>query len=130
MKKLLILFLAFGLLTACNNKKGKEGDKTAKDTTENKDGKEPVGDKTTDITKDNDNTTTGWPQKDRDDFLTSCISEAVKASDNRPLSETYCECMLGKIEAQYPDVQKAGELTESEIQDFLAKYKDGCLGGH
>jgi len=124
MKKLLILFLAFGLLTACNNKKDKDGDKTTKDTTENKDTKVTTdGDKTTD-----DNTTTGWPQAKRDEFLTSCIAEAFKASENRALSETYCECMLGKIEEQYPDVTKAEALTDTEIQDFLAKYKDGCLG--
>lgn len=134
MKKLLILFLAVGMLTACNNKKGKEGDKTDKDTTtvtkdkdtKDADGKEPEGDKTTDKT---DDTVTGWPQKDKDDFLTSCIAEAFKSSQDRPLSEHYCECMLGKMEIEYPDVNRAATLTTEEIQAVLLKYRDGCLGG-
>ena len=131
MKKLFILFMAFGLLTACNNKKAKEGDKTTKDSIDKKDTKEAKdnmgdGDKTTDVTTDN--TVTGWPQKDKDDFLTSCISEAVKASDNRPLSETYCECMLSKMEMKYPDVNKAATLTDDEIQQVMMEYRDGCLG--
>lgn len=130
MKKLLILFLAVGLLAACNNKKGKVGDKTDKDTTtvtkdgkDDKDGKEPEGDKTGDMT------VTGWPQAKKDEFLTSCITEAFKASENRALSETYCECMLGKLEAKYPDYKTVEALTEPEVQDFLTQYKDGCLVG-
>ncbi len=71
MKKLLVLFLSIGLLTSCDNKKGKETDKTTKDTMDNKDGKETTdnkgdGDKTTD--KTTDETVTGWPQKKRMNF--------------------------------------------------------------
>jgi type III secretory pathway component EscV len=127
MQKLLVLLLAAGLITAsCNNKKAENKDD--KDKTE----KDGTKDETKDKDKENKDTektttTTGWPQKDRDDFMSSCVREAVKNNNDEPLSQRYCQCMLEKMEAKYPDVNRAAQLTDQEIADVMMEYRDGCL---
>jgi hypothetical protein len=125
MKKLFILLLAGSMLASCNNKKAST-EKTSKDTTTN----------TTDVKPPSDmgkvdpttTTSTGWPEKDRNDFLTSCVDEAVKNVNDRTLASNYCSCMLSKLEAEYPDVTKAAALTTDEVTVVMQKYRDGCLG--
>jgi hypothetical protein len=132
MKKLLILFLAFGLLTACNNNKTKadktDNGKTEKENTDNKDAK-TTDNKESDNKETTDNNTSGWPQKDRDDFIGSCVDKAYESSGDRALSENYCECMLGKIEQKYPNIEDAKKLTDTDINALLTEYAEGCRSG-
>jgi hypothetical protein len=129
MKKLLILSLAFGLLTACNNNKAKadkaDNDKTEKEGKDNKDAKATDN---TDNKETTDNTTTGWPQNKKDEFIGPCVDNAYKASGDRTLSETYCECMLNKLIELYPDYNKAEARGSDGLQQDLQPYIDGCAG--
>jgi len=131
MKKLLILFLAFGLLTACNNNKTKgdktDTEKTSKDNTDNKDNKDNKDGNVTDTKTDDDNTG-GWPQAKRDEFIGPCVDNAYAASGDRALSESYCECMLNKLVEMYPDVKKAEARGAEGLQADLQPYIDGCAG--
>jgi len=118
MKKLLILFLAFGLFTACNNNKTKadktDNGKTEKENTDNKDAK------TTD-NKESDNketTTSGWSQAERDAFIGTCVDKFNESIGDRPLAESYCECMLGKLEVKFPSATEAGSLGEAEMTEM------------
>ncbi len=129
MRKFWMLFLALGLITACNNKgKDKPADKTgAKDTVakDNKDSKDDNAPR--DEQKDNTTTVTGWPQNERDDFMNNCVPAAEKNGVTNDVATRYCQCMLDKIEAKYPDVNQAARLTDEELQDVMKQYRDGCL---
>jgi hypothetical protein len=121
MRKLLSLLLAVSILASCNNKKPATGDNTKTDTTKKEDVKPPsdMGNK--------EATATGWPEKDKNDFMTSCVDEAVKNVSDRTIATNYCSCMLDKLEGEYPDVNKAAALTSEEVGEVMKKYRDGCL---
>lgn len=121
MKKLLTLLLAAGILASCNNKKA-GAEKSDKDTTKTTEVKPPA-----DMGKEPTTTATGWPEKDRNDFLTSCVDEAVKNVNDKTVATNYCSCMLSKLEAEYPDVTRAAALTTDEVTAVMQKYRDGCL---
>lgn len=69
----------------------------------------------------------GWSAKDEDEFLSSCVKNAMAKGQTRSISTRYCECMLGKIESRYPNSADAANLTEDEINGIIARYRDGCL---
>lgn len=143
MKKLLIILMAFSLLTACKDKKEaharktetkstddyRSGDNKTGDENKGKDDKDNTG-LTDDKNKTDHNTNFsggGWPQSERDSFISSCVTQAMKGGSSKALASSYCQCMLEKMEAQYPDINKAAKLTDDEIQAVMMKYKDGCL---
>jgi len=122
MKQLWIITLFLTILSACNNKKAEvAGDKT---TTEKTDIKPPDDGRGS---KDKEIVSEGWPEKDRNDFLSNCISEGVKNMPDTERVTRYCNCMLEKMEGEYPDVNKASTLSSEEINDLMMKYRDGCL---
>ena len=61
----------------------------------------------------------GWSEEERNEFRTTCV-ENSKAALGEDTSKRYCECMLGKIEAKYPNSEKAGNMPISETMQ-LAK---------
>jgi hypothetical protein len=123
MKQLLTVLLSLTILAACNNKKAEvAGEKTSTEKTDIKPPDDGKG------SKDKDAMTTGWPEKDRNDFLSSCINEALKNIPDSNKVTRYCSCMLEKMEGEYPDVNKAATLTTEEISAMMTKYRDGCLG--
>ena len=68
-----------------------------------------------------------WGSKDRNDFVSSCV-ESAKAGVGAEKAKTYCECMLFKIEQQYPNPNDATKLTAEDLQ--TPKWKaiaKGCL---
>lgn len=82
------------------------------------------------LTSNNDDrksSVSGWPQNERDDFITECVRSAVKNGQRKAVASSYCECMLEKIEALYPDINDAGRLSKSEIERVMMKYRNGCL---
>ncbi|MBK7289221.1 MAG: hypothetical protein IPI78_02625 [Chitinophagaceae bacterium] len=69
----------------------------------------------------------GWPQSERDGFMTNCVREAMKAGRTRSVSQNYCDCMLGKIEGMYPDINQAAKLNDADIKRITDKFAPGCL---
>ncbi|HEX4877726.1 MAG TPA: hypothetical protein VFV31_13710 [Chitinophagaceae bacterium] len=149
MKKLLLFLLAFSLLTACKNDKGggakktetqatddyRSGDEKNKDdktkTEENKEPQKNGDDLTTGEKNETDDNTNmgagGWPETEKSSFITSCVREAMKNGNSRSVSTSYCQCMLEKLEAMYPDINEAAKLSDTELERVMMKYKDGCL---
>ncbi|HRE38256.1 MAG TPA: hypothetical protein PK092_07415 [Chitinophagaceae bacterium] len=143
MRKLLMILMAFSLLTACKDKKEadakktetksaddyRSGDNKTGDDNKGNDDKEKSG-----VSEDNnktDNTNnfsgSGWPQSEKDSFISSCVREAMKGGRSREVASSYCQCMMEKMEAEYPDINKAAKLTNDEIEKVMMKYRDGCL---
>lgn len=143
MKKFLIILMAFSLLTACKDKKEadakktetksaddyRSGDNKTGDDNKGKDDKDNTG--VTDDQNKTDNNTNfsggGWPQSEKDSFISSCVREAMKGGRSREVASSYCQCMMEKMEAEYPDINKAAKLTNDEIEKVMMKYRDGCL---
>ena len=74
--------------------------------------------------------TKGWPSVERYGFITSCIKEA-KANMSQDSARFYCYCMLEKVEAKYPTVELASQITEADMQseEWMKDIKS-CLGGY
>jgi hypothetical protein len=54
-----------------------------------------------------------WPEKDRNDFVSSCVASASKLGQEK--ATKYCNCMLLKVEAKYPNPNDSGQLTVEEM---------------
>ena len=141
MKKLLILLLAAGLFTSCNNNKGKN-DPTDRDTTKTSKDDYNSGDKSSDKDKDKDNTDQdkdnngntnnnsrgSWSSAEVDAFTTNCISSAVNGGMQRTKADSYCNCMQRKLETLYPNVNDAGNLTEEDMNSpSMQRLVKDCL---
>lgn len=70
-----------------------------------------------------------WGSKDRSDFMTNCV-DAAKASLGESKAQSYCECMLYKVEKAYPIAADAGKLTAEVLAqpEWKKKVLD-CLAG-
>ena len=153
MKKLIILLIIASLFTACDSdSKGKDKydrDKSSADVREkddyrnsddktNADSKKPsvnddnsnLSSKTSTDETDNNETATGWPQSERRGFIKSCEREAMEAGRDKLTAQSYCQCMLDKMEASYPDIEMAAKLTMQKVQEFSEKNRADCLEEH
>ena len=54
-----------------------------------------------------------WPEKDRADFMESCIANA-KSGIGEEKAKKYCACMLEKIMVRYPDIKDAEDIKMGE----------------
>lgn len=83
------------------------------------------------ITINSDNNTNvagGWPQSERDGFITNCVREAMAKGNSRTVAQNYCDCMLNKMESLFPDINDAAKLTEEDINSpAMKKMVDDCL---
>ena len=103
MRQLFIIAIATTLFVACKDKKGTDNTTDAGTTTTN--------------TTTNTTNTTGWADTTRTGFINNCITES-KGKMNEDQAREYCNCMLGKIEAKYPDASTASSLTMQEMQSM------------
>jgi len=149
MKKLLILFVAAGLLAACNNDK-KETDKNKssvtnreKDdyrsndskstgTTDAEESKPPATDEsktrvTTTGKEDwgNSENTGGWSASDAKRFMNDCERTARK-NVSAARAKQYCDCMLQKLVAMFPTYADADRELAGNAKDKLAGMVDEC----
>ncbi|MDZ4810700.1 MAG: hypothetical protein SGI96_20885 [Bacteroidota bacterium] len=153
MKKLIILLMIASLFAACDSD-SKEKDKydrdknsadaREKDDYRNNDKKANADSKKPSDNEDNSNldskastdepeknpTAAGWPQIERRGFIKSCEREAVKTGSDRLTAQSYCQCMLDKMEARYPDVKVVANLTKAQMSVFLEKNRADCLEEH
>lgn len=104
MRPVFALAIVATLFTACKNKKGAETTDTGTNTT------------TTTTT----NTTTAgqtWDDETKVAFVTNCTNES-KARMSEAAAKEYCDCMLEKIVAKYPNPADANNMTITETQDM------------
>jgi hypothetical protein len=71
-----------------------------------------------------------WPQIERDGFIKNCKKNAIEAGSSQLIAQSYCECMLDKMETLHPDIKDAGKLTVEEINEIAMKYRGECLEEH
>ncbi|MGB3008692.1 MAG: hypothetical protein WBC06_19405 [Chitinophagaceae bacterium] len=144
MKKVLIPLLAVFLIVSCDNKskndKGKNESSRDRDdyrnTDKNKDQEENDKDRNTNYSRDEENedkdknenySSGGWSSSDVNEFVTSCVSSAVKEGMQRSAAQNYCECMQQKIENKYPNSSDAAEIADAEMEDLVTRLAKGCL---
>ena len=139
--------MALSLVIACKNDKNAGAKKTEtpaaddyRSGTDNKDkktteevkekdqsGDDEVTNDKRDTEDNNMKSAGGWPESEKSSFISSCVREAMKNGNSRQVSTSYCQCMLEKLEAMYPDINEAAQLSETELERVMARYKDGCL---
>lgn len=140
MKKILVLLMTLGLfVAACNNNKAgknqnsnnREKDDYGKSDNTNKNDEKMSEGNTVNKVDDNTNNAmmSGWPQVERDAFITNCVTNAMQGGTiSRTVAQNYCDCMLNKMETLYPDIQDAGKLTEEELNSpSMQKMAKDCL---
>ena len=153
MKKLIILLITASLFSACDSdSKGKDKydrDKSSADVREkddyrnsddktNADSKKPsvndnnsnLGSKTSTDEPDNSETVEGWPQIERRAFINSCERKAISEGSDKLTAQSFCQCMLDKMEARYPDIKVAAKLTMQKVQEFSERNRADCLEEH
>lgn len=62
-------------------------------------------------------TSTKWSKAERDAFRENCVVNS-KAELGEERSVLYCECMLEKVEARYPNVNDAGKITLPDTREM------------
>jgi hypothetical protein len=65
----------------------------------------------------NSKTKSSWSAEDQKLFTETC-EENSKATLGEDTSKRYCACMLLKIEAKYPNSEKAGNMPMSETLEM------------
>jgi len=57
----------------------------------------------------------GWSDNEKTAFMNSCSETRQSMGDNKEQAVTYCDCMMQKIQAKYPDVTKTGSIPNEEM---------------
>lgn len=77
----------------------------------------------------NNSGVSSWPQSERDAFKTNCEKNAIAGGSSSTVAQSYCACMLIKMENLYPNVEDAGKLTEKDLETpEMKKMINDCLG--
>lgn len=106
MRQLLMFVMVASLFAACkNDKKGTEATGTGADTA------------TTTTTTPTNGGARVWDDQTRAAFITNCTDESKTRMDETAARE-YCNCMLEKIVAKYPNPADANNMTIQETQDM------------
>lgn len=72
--------------------------------------------------------TKGWPAADKKGFMTTCTEAAVRGGMEQAKANSYCDCMQQKLEAKYPDVNKASKVTQQDLQsEEWMKEVQNCM---
>jgi len=122
MKKLLILFMAFGLVAAsCNNDKKANNDKgntnRDKDDYNNREN-DDNGNKRRDEDDDNGR---GWSSADKRQWMNLCTSNRDIESLGETKATNYCECILDKMEKRFSSLQKADAEGGQQLGEQLGE---------
>lgn len=76
----------------------------------------------------NNNVATGWPQAEKDAFISNCVTTAMSKGTSRSVSQNYCDCMLNKMERLIPDINDVAKLTQEDMESpAMEKMAKDCL---
>ncbi len=120
MKKLLILFMAIGLVTvSCNNdKKGPMDDRNTNKDKDDYNTRDKDDDKNKDRDDDDDSRSGEWSSSDKSQWMKVCRDPLVESMGDTRATD-YCECVMGKISKKYSTFQKANtQGTEQEGEEM------------
>ncbi len=78
----------------------------------------------------NSETVVVGPQSERRGFIKSCEREAMGGGKDKLTAQSYCQCMLEKMETRYPDIKVAAKLSMQQINEFGEKNRADCLEEH
>ncbi|HMU47747.1 MAG TPA: hypothetical protein PKC72_15355 [Chitinophagaceae bacterium] len=68
-----------------------------------------------------------WTSEGREAFLSNCVRVATENVGEKK-AQTYCECMLYKIERMYPSEEDAAKITEEDLtSEFWKKMVKDCM---
>lgn len=68
-----------------------------------------------------------WSGESREAFLSNCVRVATESVGEKK-AQSYCECMLFKIEKMYPDEKDAAKITEEDLtSEFWKKMVKSCM---
>jgi len=132
MKKILILFMAFGLVAAsCNNDKGKNdrGNRERDDYRNDDRNRDRDEDNNRDRDRDSDRdrddySSSGWSSSDKKQWMKVCVDPLVE-SLGESKAQNYCSCVLDKIQEKYSNFDKANTMGSEEEGVELGK---ACMG--
>ena len=79
----------------------------------------------------NNNVAAGWPQSERETFISNCVKEAMAKGNSRSVAQNYCDCMLNKMESLFPDINDAAKITDEDLESpTMKKMISDCLNGN
>ncbi|MFL5810645.1 MAG: hypothetical protein ACJ749_14075 [Flavisolibacter sp.] len=68
-------------------------------------------------------TSFNWTKEDEHQFLSDCIDHA-KGTHGEDTAYVYCNCVLGKVKEDYPNLDSASVILVDSTQ--AAKYTEAC----
>lgn len=78
--------------------------------------------------QDNTAAALGWPQRERDDFVTECVKSAMKKGVTQARADQYCRCMGENLERLYPDINELASLSAQRLEEVMEPFRKSCLG--
>ena len=127
MEKLMILLMAFCLSVACNNNKGDKNGDTKSKIEMNRDKEENKNDnKSKDSTGENKKT---WPSNEVKGFIAKCVPAAEKNGMTYIDAQSYCNCMLYKLQNLYPDINDPRLKSISMDDPIIKQAVQNCQPG-
>jgi hypothetical protein len=64
-----------------------------------------------------------WTDKDKSEFVSGCLSRQVRELGQEK-ARTYCNCLLNKVVARYPDANDAKYI---QYDSAIVKLSQDCL---
>jgi polyhydroxyalkanoate synthesis regulator phasin len=79
----------------------------------------------------NNNEGGGWSSAEVNQFVNSCVSEAVKTGKmTRGQAQNYCSCMQEKFENLFPNSADAGNVTDEDMESpAMKRLIQNCVAG-
>ena len=112
-----IMFLSTAVMVSCGGKDEKKDDKKE----EKKDDAE--GEEDAEEVEESSSTgggATNWSQAAYDAYMNSCV-ESAKASFGEEKATAYCACTADKMQQEFPDETKLGEVGADKIQEVFKR---------
>ncbi len=70
--------------------------------------------------------TSGWSEKEKKDFLKGCVN-ASKGRLSEEQSKDFCDCMLNKVMADFPNFSDLKKKKKSEMMEKRKEWGKACL---
>lgn len=68
-----------------------------------------------------------WSGENREAFLSNCVRVATENVGEKK-AQSYCECMLFKVEKMYPKEEDAAKISEEDLtSEFWKKMVKSCM---